>query len=48
MRRRPVRLLPLHMTLIGGHRNDVTQLLPTVDSVPPTAAKETAVQPNDI
>jgi transposase len=31
--------LPLAITLTGGHRNDVTQLLPLVDGVPPIAGK---------
>ncbi len=31
--------MPLAITLTGGHRNDVTQLLPLVDGVPPIAGK---------
>jgi transposase len=31
--------LPLAITLTGGHRNDVTQLLPLVDGVVPVAGK---------
>jgi Transposase DDE domain len=27
--------LPLAVTLTGGHRNDITQLIPLVDAVPP-------------
>jgi len=27
--------LPLAVSLTGGHRNDVTQLIPLVDAVPP-------------
>lgn len=27
--------IPLQVTLTGGNRNDVTQLLPLVDSIPP-------------
>jgi transposase len=27
--------IPLKVTLTGGHRNDVTQLIPLVDGVPP-------------
>jgi transposase len=31
--------LPLAITLTGGHRNDVTQLLPLVDGVVPVAGR---------
>lgn len=31
--------VPLAITLTGGHRNDVTQLLPLVDGVGPVAGK---------
>jgi Transposase DDE domain len=31
--------LPLAITLTGGHRNDVTQLLPLVDGVVPVTGK---------
>jgi transposase len=27
--------MPLAVTLTGGHRNDVTQLIPLIDAVPP-------------
>lgn len=30
---------PLRVSLTGGHRNDVTQLLPLVDGVPPVRGK---------
>ncbi|MFD9702123.1 transposase [Lentzea sp. NPDC059081] len=28
--------IPLAVTLTGGHRNDVTQLIPLIDAIPPT------------
>ena len=31
--------IPLAVTLTGGHRNDVTQLLPLLDAVPPTRGR---------
>jgi len=31
--------LPLNVTLTGGNRNDVTQLLPLIDSMRPVAGK---------
>jgi transposase len=31
--------VPLAITLTGGHRNDVTQLIPLIDSVEPVAGK---------
>ncbi|MFC5639732.1 IS5 family transposase [Streptomyces bullii] len=31
--------IPLRVSLTGGHRNDVTQLLPLVDGVPPVRGK---------
>jgi transposase len=31
--------LPLAITLTGGHRNDVTQLLPLLDGIVPVAGK---------
>lgn len=27
--------IPLAVTLIGGHRNDITQLIPLIDAIPP-------------
>ena len=31
--------IPLAMTLTGGNRNDITQLLPLLDSVPPVRGR---------
>jgi hypothetical protein len=31
--------IPLAVTLIGGNRNDVTQLIPLLDAVPPVRGK---------
>ena len=40
--------LPLAWTLTGGNRNDVTQLIPLLDRVPPCAARSAghAVDPD--